>query len=302
MPDLRSINPPFLTATQPSAKSSDGPKSLIIRYYPGRDVSVQFGLPPPDTNTTADGCARIILLFGIAGVGDGVFPTPRCDTPLAQLQVPGVIVLAAGEPNISKTFTTEQTVTLFVEPRFVRETSSSDVTGVKGCALTELSGKDELIGPLADIFCKLSQREQRPNSQYVDALGIVMATRVLHYFFGGEAPADRRGGLPTEAWHRVVAYIDGHYADEFDLDALARVSGYSRNHFQRLFKKSFGQTPRDYIRACQVQHAITQLQTTNLKGLDVALACGFCDETQMARWFVKLRGCLPGQVREAARW
>jgi transcriptional regulator GlxA family with amidase domain len=51
-----------------------------------------------------------------------------------------------------------------------------------------------------------------------------------------------------------------------------------------------------------VQHAITLLQTTKLKGLDVALACGFCDETQMARWFGRLRRCLPSAVRKAASW
>ncbi len=301
MPDLRSIKPPFHTATQSEAKNSNGPKCPIYGYYPGPNVSIQFGLPRPDNHNTVERRVRIILLLEIAGVGGAICPPRCCDPRLTQLQVPGVIVIGPGEPDIFRSFAAEQTVTLFVEPRFLHETASSDVTGVAVGSLTELSGRDELIAPLSDIFRKLSRREQRPNSQYVDALGIAMAAHVLHYFFDGEAPAERRGGLSVEACQRVVGYVDEHYAEEFDVDALTRVSGYSRNHFQRLFKKSFNQTPREYVRSCQVAHAIPMLQTTDLKGLDIALACGFCDETQMARWFVKLRGCLPGQVRGAAR-
>ena len=302
MPDLRSLHLPFLTLAQPDAKNSDGSGYPTIRYYPGLNVSVQFGLPPTNTRSAGETRARLILLLEINVGGEGASPPFFRDGRFAQLQLPAVIVLAAGEPDIAEALMSEQIVTLFVEPRFLRETASSDVTGVTVGDLAELVRKDGLVAPLTDVFRKLAQCVHRRNSQYVEAVGIVMAAHVLHHLFDGQASADRRSGLTTEAEQRVVAYIDVHYTDEFDVDALARVSGYSRNHFQRLFKKTFKQTPRDYIRGCQVQHAITLLQTTSLKGMDVALACGFCDETQMARWFVKLRGCLPSQVREATRW
>ncbi|MBI5769530.1 MAG: helix-turn-helix transcriptional regulator [Verrucomicrobia bacterium] len=198
--------------------------------------------------------------------------------------------------------TNEQTVTLIIEQRFLRETGSSSFKGVTVADLAELTREDELVAPVSNVFRQLSRGEQRQNSQYVEALGVVMAAHVLNYCFGSQVSTERRGCLPIDAEKRVVAYVDVHYAEEFDVDALARASGYSRNHFQRLFKNSFNQTPREYLRGRQVENAITLLQTTNLKGLDVALACGFCDETQMARWFGKLRGCPPSRVREASRW
>lgn len=294
MPDSRSIRSPFLTANQPDAKRADLTACQIIRYYPGRDVSVQFGFSPSNFNTTAETRVRILLLFDGACATGGPFA--------GKLHGPAVAVIASQEPDSLQAVLNEQIVTLFVESRFLRETASSTVTGVTRECVTEFAEKDALIAPLVEIFRAIFQRERYPNAQYIEALGTVTAAHVLHHFFGDEALADGRGGLPAEALQRVVSYIDEHYAEEYDVDALAYASGYSRNHFQRLFKKSFEQTPRDYVRGCQVQHAITLLQTTKLKGLDVALACGFCDETQMARWFGKLRGCPPSRVREAARW
>jgi AraC-like DNA-binding protein len=302
MPAPSSIHSHSLTANQPYAEGPGGPTIPVPRFFPGRQVSVRFGLSPPASHAIPETRARIILLLETASAGGVIYTPPLRDVGPGHLQLPGVIVLAAGEPDVAAVQTNQETVTFLVEPRFLRETVSSEVTGATSVNLSELVYEDELIAPLANVFRKLSQSGQRRNAQYIEALGMVMAEHVLQCVFSGEAPADRRGGLPIEAEQRVVAYIDVHYADEFDVDALARASGYSRNHFQRLFKKSFNQTPRDYIRGCQVQHAITLLQTTSLKGMDVALACGFCDETQMARWFGKLRGCLPSQVREATRW
>lgn len=274
----------------------------IIRYFPGRCVSVQFGRTSSDKNQSADRRARIRLRFETTDTIERPCSPLSCDGPPSRLQGPTVSVFAAGEPDIIEAFPSDQSVTLFVEHCFLRQTVAFDITAKPEGDLTTLSGKDPLVIPLIDVFRMLSHREQHRNAHYVEALGTVTAAHLLQCFFGRAVPADLRGGLSADSLQRVVSYIDGHYADEFDVEALARVSGYSRNHFQRLFKRSFAQTPREYIRGCQVQHAITLLQTTNLKGLDVALACGFCDETHMARWFGKLRGCPPGQVREAARW
>lgn len=296
MPDLRPIHHQYFISKQP-----DGPKCPIIRYYPGRCVSVQFGRLPANHNAAPETRVRIILRFDVGRGGERAAHSILDDPRFEKLQGPGVFVLAAGEAAISDALTNEQTVTLFVEARYLRETALSDVTGVTVGDLVDLGRKDALSAPLVEVFHTLLQREEPPNSQYVEGLGTVMAAHVLHHFFDGEAPADRRSGLPEAALQRVVEYVDDHYAEELDVNALARISGYSRNHFQRLFKKSFVQTPRDYVRSCQVQHAITLLQTTSSKGLDIALACGFCDETQMARWFWKLRRCLPSQVRDSAR-
>jgi len=46
--------------------------------------------------------------------------------------------------------------------------------------------------------------------------------------------------------------MDRSYADALDLDAIAREAGYSRFHFIRSFRGTFGRTPRDYLSFRQV--------------------------------------------------
>lgn len=195
----------------------------------------------------------------------------------------------------------ENVVTLHLEPRFVHETAKAEITGVTTGDVLRLGRRDALIVQLADAFRNLCYGEKRPTAIYIECIGTVMATHVLHNLFDGEAPIGRRGGLPIEALQRVVAHIDDHYREDYDLDALARIAGFSRNHFCRLFEKSLAQTPRSYYRGCQVEHAIVLLQTTEMKAIDIAQQCGFCDQTQMARWFWELRGMIPSEVRDAAR-
>ena len=47
---------------------------------------------------------------------------------------------------------------------------------------------------------------------------------------------------------RVIDYIEDNLQNEMDLASCARVCGYSRYHFLRLFKYVTGITPADYIR------------------------------------------------------
>ena len=195
----------------------------------------------------------------------------------------------------------ENVATLLLEPRFVHETAKAEIEGVTTGDVTVLGRRDAVIAQMADAFRDLCRGEWRPTALYVECIGTVMATHVLHRLFDGAAPTDRRGGLPIEALQRVVAHIDAHYREDYDPDALARIAGFSRNHFCRLFEKSLAQAPRTYYRRCQVEHAIVLLQTTDLKAVDIAQQCGFCDQTQMARWFWDLRHMIPSEVRDAAR-
>ena len=290
MPDSSS----FGSSDHTDAKRAAPEKRSAVRYYPGRDVSVQFGGSPPRANTSPELRVRIIILIDFSGTYVEANPP--------KVQVPEIIVIPSKGSEILMGDSAERVVILFIEQRYVCETAWLAITGVTRKYVSELAEKDLLAVSLIDRLRSISLRKRYPNAHYIEALGTVTAAHVLQNFFGDRTLADGRSGLPANARQRVVSYIDEHYAEEYDVGALARVSGYSRNHFQRLFKKSFEQTPRDYVRGCQVQQAITLLQTTTLKGLDVALACGFCDETQMARWFVRLRRCLPSAVRKTAGW
>ena len=47
---------------------------------------------------------------------------------------------------------------------------------------------------------------------------------------------------------RAIENIERNLTNDIDLAACARVSGYSKYYFLRVFKEATGMTPADYIR------------------------------------------------------
>jgi AraC family transcriptional regulator len=275
--------------------------SVEARLFPGRGVSVMYGFPNHEGSSAGCAQVRVFVLFDAGAWCEIAFQAPDGEWRTKHVEGTKVIVIGPHVRHALKWSGDEGVVTLLLEPRFVHETAKTNIEGVMTDDVFVLGHRDALIIQLTDAFRALCRGEKRPTALYVECIGTVMATHVLHLLFGGEAPIDRRGGLPVEALQRVIAHIDAHFAEDYDPDILARISGFSRNHFSRLFEKSLAQTPRTYYRGCQVEHAITLLQTSDMKAIDIAHKCGFCDQTQMARWFWNLRNISPSEVRAAAR-
>lgn len=53
--------------------------------------------------------------------------------------------------------------------------------------------------------------------------------------------------------HDMCRYIEVHYHKKLTLDLLAEQAGMSASHFQRLFKKAIGMSPKKYQEACRIK-------------------------------------------------
>ena len=49
--------------------------------------------------------------------------------------------------------------------------------------------------------------------------------------------------------------MDRDFARRLDLEALAREAGYSRFHFARAFRDTYGETPRAYLTRRRIERA-----------------------------------------------
>lgn len=64
-------------------------------------------------------------------------------------------------------------------------------------------------------------------------------------------------------------YIDTHYDRDLNLDALSHIQLVSKYHLLRLFKKYYGQTPRQYLIDKRMEKAKEHLT----KGMSVTESC-----------------------------
>ncbi|WP_165186025.1 helix-turn-helix domain-containing protein [Caulobacter soli] len=114
-----------------------------------------------------------------------------------------------------------------------------------------------------------------------------------------DAPQPERhiGGLAPWQIKRVSAYVDDHLAERISLATVAAVARLSTSHFSRSFSKSLGSPFLQFLAQRRVAHAQTLMATTDRRLCDIALACGFADQSHFSRTFSRLAGESPAQWR-----
>ncbi|HTX26303.1 MAG TPA: AraC family transcriptional regulator [Streptosporangiaceae bacterium] len=96
--------------------------------------------------------------------------------------------------------------------------------------------------------------------------------------------------------------IDRDYAEQIGIPALAAGAGFSREHFIRAFRASYGETPGRYRTRRRVERACELLRSANLTVTEICYLVGFSSLGTFSARFTELVGTSPtGYRREAAR-
>ena len=95
--------------------------------------------------------------------------------------------------------------------------------------------------------------------------------------------------------------IHSAFQENFTIAFLAGLAGVHPVHLSRTFRKFYRCTPGEYLRSVRIDFACNQLRTTDLEIAEVALQCGFSDQSAFAKNFKRTTGCTPGQYRKMFR-
>ena len=107
-----------------------------------------------------------------------------------------------------------------------------------------------------------------------------------------------RGGLGSARLRRIKEFIDAKMEDELSLDDLAQSVGLSTAHFARMFRRSMGETPHQFVLSQKIERAKAMLRVAEARILDVAVACGFKTQQHFAQVFRDLCGVSPTEYRQ----
>ena len=105
------------------------------------------------------------------------------------------------------------------------------------------------------------------------------------------------GGLARWQARRAVTYIDGHLESRLDVPLLANLVSFSKSHFSRAFKQSLGLPPMAYVKMRRLERAKVLMISTNQQLTEIALICGFADQSHLNRSFRRVIGVSPGRWR-----
>lgn len=119
--------------------------------------------------------------------------------------------------------------------------------------------------------------------------GVAAIARVL------KAP-DRRN-RKYERIASAIEHIQGSYRAPLDITELARRAGVSGCQLERDFVDLLGLPPRRYLQKVRLEAALIKLKGAETSIVDVALACGYTDQSAFTRSFRSATGITPSEYR-----
>ena len=163
--------------------------------------------------------------------------------------------------------------------------------------------RDDTMLHLAHALNPLLAKPGEATSLFADHVFSAMVAH-LAVTYGGlnrgdarpESPG-RRGMLTPLQERRATSRILDDLAGDPSLSELALLCGLSRSHFVRAFKQSTGLPPHRWLLMQRVKRAKTLLHDTKRSIADIALECGFADQSHFTRVFSKMLAISPGAWR-----
>jgi AraC family transcriptional regulator len=130
---------------------------------------------------------------------------------------------------------------------------------------------------------------------------IMLLLDALLALHGGGQHRPVQGGLAGWQLRRVMEAMNEHAHHDLTLEELAALVGLSAKHFARAFRQSTGFPPHRWLIERRIERAKNLLSTGDLGLAEIALACGFADQSHFTAAFRRGTGVTPGSFRQETR-
>jgi AraC family transcriptional regulator len=139
-----------------------------------------------------------------------------------------------------------------------------------------------------------------PSGQlFLDSVEQAMAIALVNGQAVRQRPAQiSRGGLGPARLRRIRELVEARLEGDLTLDEMAQSVGLSTAHFARVFRKSTGETPHQFVLRQKLERAKAMLRAPVARVLDVAVACGFKTQQHFAQVFRDVCGISPTGYRQ----
>jgi AraC-like DNA-binding protein len=102
---------------------------------------------------------------------------------------------------------------------------------------------------------------------------------------------------PARYLLRAKDFVDARYADPITVEDLASAAGLSRSHFTRMFTRTFGESPRAYLKSRRLERAAALLRYTDRSVADICVMVGLQGVGTFTTSFARVYGMSPTAYR-----
>ena len=131
----------------------------------------------------------------------------------------------------------------------------------------------------------------------VDAKGAIVGSAGITRAAGPASPLE----ATPAGFGPALAHMRAHFHHEITNRHLASISNMSLRAFERQFRAAFHLTPQKFLRKLRLRIAARALMSTDESLSEIALNCGFADQSHFSREFRRQFGRTPRNYRDHYR-
>ncbi|GJD16771.1 transcriptional regulator, AraC family [Rivularia sp. IAM M-261] len=225
---------------------------------------------------------------------DGKFQQQFINNGIIQL-TPAKITQSLAWKNQSKF------LLLSLDPEFI-EQATCEITLRRLELIPQFSISDPIILHIALALQADIVTGSNTGKLFGESAATMLATHIVKAY-ATEKPIIKayQDGLAKNKLHIILDYIDTHLEQDIKLSDLAKLIEVSQYYFCTLFKQSTGLAPHKYLIQQRIKRAKTLLQSTKLSIAEIALQCGFTDQSHLHKHFKRLEGITPSSIRQYSK-
>jgi AraC family transcriptional regulator len=193
---------------------------------------------------------------------------------------------------------------MFHIPKLALDEIAEDAGAQKISTLQAPDGwrtQDPVVSRLQDYIIDALAAPDQSSRLLQDHVMLGLGAHFAQAYGGMTKSVLHQGGLAPWQESRAKEFIAAHLSQAISLQDIADACGLSLAHFSRAFKASVGMTPHNWLQTCRIRRAKDLLLTAEFDLADIALDCGFADQSHFTRIFSRLNGAGPGAWRRARK-
>jgi AraC-like DNA-binding protein len=157
--------------------------------------------------------------------------------------------------------------------------------------------RDPIVCNLATSILSALTLPGNAGRKFIDYTLLALAAHLARTYGDLAYMPDYKGGLAPWQERRAKELLANDLASQKSLQIVANECHLSISHFARAFRKSVGTAPHKWLLRQRVSAAKDLMSQHDRKLSEVALCCGFADQSHFTRVFSREVGCSPGAWR-----